>query len=176
MGFMNFMGKMIAGKPVFEVPPEENQTSSQAADVSATSSADEPTEHIDGGERIGPDGKKVIAEAEVVQIENHYSGENLEIWARIRNNSSFRVFLDKIDFLGLKTELDRDLQPGEEWEYKIWRGKMLDNDNYPNAELYYRDNESGDYFLAYHQIHYGSPDGKHYEVQRLQIIRPVKDI
>lgn len=171
MGFMDFMGKMISGQPVFD------ENSQQKAPTSQDSGQTPPQERVTHGARFDASGRKVIAEAEVTRVETHERGSNIELWGHIKNTSAYPVFLDKINLLGRLTELDYELRPGEEREYRLYNGPAPKHDSYRNAELYYRDQASNDYFLAYHQIHYGgNSDGKTYDVLDLRLIRPIKDI
>lgn len=163
MGFFDAMGKMIAGKPVFEA----EQTSADSG---------QHGEEVRDGARYDENDHKVVAVAEVTRVETHESGANMELWATIENQSNFAIFLDKIVLLGQTTQLDREMRAGESREYRVYRGPQLTHDNYPTAELYYRDEASRDYFLAYHQIMYGSDGKGDYDVRDLKLIRPIKDI
>lgn len=121
-------------------------------------------------------GNKIIPEAEITSCETHLKGENCEVWANIRNNSAFEIELDAVRVLGNKTELDRRLLPGDEHKFKIFTGAMPRDDHSREAELYYKNVKSGDYFCARHIIEYQYESDGTYIIEEMRIVRPIRDV
>jgi len=159
MGFLDKLGRFMQGKPIFEALP--------------ASPGDSTPKQQQKDENRGP---KYIPKVKVREIETHNIGSHIRIAARIVNDSSERVELDKIRLLGTEKKLDTWLNAGEEREMTIFEGDRLNHRNYDDAWLDYRD-ESGDYFQQYHTVEFNAQqsDGT-YEVRRIQAAGPVKDI
>lgn len=170
MGFFDAMKKMVQGKPVFEVP--QSGQARQADGESTDTSGD----RVQRGQRIDNNGYKVIPEATFFGVEPRYSGDYVQLWVSVRNLSQHPIFLDKSYIFGVKQELDYPLPPGGMREFMIFNGKQIRNDSYKYAELYYRDDESGDYFCAAHMIQYNHQSDGTYDVVDLDLIRPIKDV
>jgi len=180
MGFWDVAKRMIQGKPAFEAPQEkpQKQFDEWGDPVEPTTQADDSVgdqERVHRNQRV-KGGYKVVAEAAIVGVRPHYSGDYVELWARIRNLSHFDIMLDKIYIFGAKQELDYVLTPGNEREFMIYQGKKLMHNSYKYAELYYRDQGSGDYFCAAHMIEYRHESDGSFEVVDLELVRPVKDV
>lgn len=183
MGFWDAMKKMAQGKPVFEVPSstQKGKVVDEWGDPvqdpdPLTADDSEQGDRIHRNQRIDSSGQKIIPEIEIIQVEPRYSGEFVEVWVTIRNQSPYPVFLDKSYIFGAKQELDYPLSPGAQREFSIYRGKQLTNDSYKYAEVYYRDDESGDYFCAAHMIIYDHQSDGRYEVADMRLVRPIKDV
>lgn len=178
MGFFDAAKKILNGQPVFEDPNGEASTvnSRQAGQAQSSVPLPPPAETISYGSRKDNRGQKIVPETEVIEVETHESGMDMEVWATIKNTASFPVFLDKSVVLGQKIELDRELRPGEQHEVRVFRGPRPTNEGYKRAELYYRDQGSGDYFLANHQIEYRYQNDGTRTIRALRLIRPIKDV
>ncbi|HET6622545.1 MAG TPA: hypothetical protein VFG56_01275 [Candidatus Saccharimonadales bacterium] len=170
MGFWTVVGRLIAGKPAFEVPNNTRQTD-------RTDVAPAPVNgRIDHGRRLDSSGRKIIPEAQLVRSEYHVSGEHLQVSAFIRNNSRVQIEIDKVNIFGRLYQVNRWLNPGEEHETVVYRGPHLKSDAYKMGELYYKDCQSGDYFCALHQVDYRrEPDGS-FLPHGFHLIHPIKDI
>lgn len=172
MGFFDAMKKMVQGKPVFEV----DQTEAKKWENS-TPDPQQNEEKIHRSVRYNTaDGRKIIPEACFTKVEPRYSGDNIEVWATAQNTSQYPIFLDKCYIFGVKQELDYPLQPGGVREFMIYRGKQRRDDSYKYAELYYKDEGSGDYFCAAHMIQYDHQSDGSYDIVDLDLIRPIKDV
>lgn len=179
MGFWDIAKRMAQGKPAFEVPAEYKKQQDdwgEGAQDDPASVVDQNGQRVHRNQRIGRDGQKVIAEAEIVEVKPRYSGEYVELWVTIRNNSQFDIMLDKITTLGTTQELDYPLSLGGTREFMVYKGLKPKTDAYKYAELYYRDQASGDYFCAMHMIVYRHESDGTCEVTEMNIVRPVKDI
>lgn len=181
MGFFDFAKKMVNGQPVFDDQAQDNWKEMGDGGQAPTKtdrlpSSQSPRETISHGSRKDVRGQKVVPEVEVVEVEVHESGADMEVWATIKNLANFPVFLDKSVMLGQKIELDRELGAGERHECKVFRGPRPTHEHYKTAEIYYRDQASGDYFLAYHQIEYRYQTDGTRTVRALRLVRPIKDV
>lgn len=173
MGVWNFLTKMAQGKPVFENPQDESRHHVDDKPV-IDPHVVQPAPLIPP--RIDQHGNKICPEVTIVSCEYHLSGENIEIWVSIRNNAPFVMNLDKIRLLGITTELDHQLRVGELREFRIYFGPKLGNTSYRDADLYYCDVQTGDYFCAQHYIDYRlDGDGK-YIPQHFRLVHPIKDV
>lgn len=174
MGFWDAMKKMAQGKPVFEVSAEDTKELGNPETDSSTLSE---SEKIKRNVRYSTaNGQKIIPEVEFARVEPRYSGNNVELWATVRNISQYPVFLDKSYIFGVKEELDYPLSPGGSRDFRIYRGQQRRDDAHKYAELYYRDEGSGDYFCAAHMIKYDHQLDGAYDVVDLDLIRPIKDV
>lgn len=183
MGFWDVTKRLLQGKPAFEVPgsPQKGKAVDEWGDPvqdpdPVTSDDSESGERIHRNQRVNSQGYKIVPEAEIIRVEPRYSGDAVELWVTIRNQSQYPVFLDKSYVFGVKQELDYPLPAGGQREFSIYRGKQLMNDGYKYAELYYRDDGSGDYFCATHMIVYDHRSDGTYEVDDLKLVRPIKDV
>lgn len=163
MGFWDVTKRMIRGKPAFEVPPASPTMSGSSQQVPGQADV-----------RHDISGNKVIPEVWVGRCKYHLDGSHMQVYAHIANTTSVPIFLDKINLINQTRELDYELQPGREWEFRIYDGPAPTNGAYTEANLYYRDNGDGDYFRARHFIEYSLADGA-YCVEELHPVRPVID-
>lgn len=136
MGFLQGLGRILAGKPVFTaednnaLPPVDN-TSSQLDDKT-----------------VGAQGRKIIPEIDITRVRPTLSGSNLDVWATIQNTAEVPIFIDKIRFLGQKYELDRYMNPGDSHQCRIYKGSAFTNSPPSDASVDYRLEANGDYFQA----------------------------
>lgn len=177
MGFWDVTKRMLQGKPAFEMPPPDKGGWEEPADE-----ADKQPDDLQGGDRIhrnqriDSNGNKVIPEAEIVEVRPRYSGQYIELWVTIRNQSQIEVMLDKSFIFGVKQELDYPLPAGGQRDFLIYRGERRKDNGYKYAELYYRDEGSGDYFCAAHMIGYRHETDGTYDISALSLVRPIKDV
>ncbi len=166
MGFWSGLVKIAQGKPVFETPGEQDDDRQQAtakADVSTATA-------------VNSAGYKIIPEVSLEHCESHLNGDQMDVTVWVTNRSSVQIELDKVVILGLTTELDRILAPGEARELRFYRGKVPTNDDYHTANLYYKQMGSGDYFCADFTIEYDYDSQGFYEVEELHPVHPVRDV
>lgn len=164
MGFLDGLGRFVQGKPIFEVP-QDNQNS--------------PQQQQDGqsplAEQAPSSAPKTIPKVMIEQSEYNNSGSHTRVTARIKNQSEGLVDLDKIRLLGKSIDLNTQLQPGESREVNIYEGNRPDHDNYDDAYLVYKD-EAGDYFESYHTVEFRQENDGTYNVYQIRQSGPVKDV
>ncbi len=161
MGFLDGLGKMMQGKPVFEPP---SQSDAQGQSPSTEQSANTSTQ-----------GPKVIPLAQIERVEIHNNGSHMRVTVAIQNDSDAMIMLDKIRLLGTMKELDTQLRPGESREFNVYDNQRPNHRNYDDAQLDYRD-MSGDYFEARHTVEFRQEADNTYSVSRFRFVGPVKDI
>lgn len=182
MGFWDVTKRMLQGKPAFEVPQQpQGKTVDEWGDPvqdpdPLTADDSEWDERIHRNQRIDGSGVKIIPEVEVIEVTPRYSGDQVDLWVTVCNQSQYPVFLDKSYIFGVRQDLTYPLPSGGRRDFSIYRGKQPTNDGYKYAELYYRDDESGDYFCAAHMIVYEYQMDGTYRVNDMNLVRPIKDV
>ncbi|HEX8389817.1 MAG TPA: hypothetical protein VF597_00135 [Candidatus Saccharimonadales bacterium] len=185
--FWEITKRLLQGTPAFVAPPkphddwdDDSPTVDYAEDREAkrTQSATRPAHPIeqDPTKLYGEDGVKHFPKCECVRLKSHLSGTNIELWATIANQSKREVYVDKLELLGRTVQLDRELTPGEQHEFMVYRGPFFKHDDYTTANLYYRDDLSGDYVNAVHSIEYHYDPSHGYEPVELNHSGIYKDI
>lgn len=172
--FFEGFKRLLSGQPVFRqgedvdgvVYKEDKQTEEAVAQ-------EQPTTTVNAVEQPGP---KVIPVVTVTRVEYRLNGTNMDVSAHIKNTSATEVMVDKIMILGTSHGLNHVLSPGEEREFPIYNGPRPDNRNYTHCELQYRDQATGDYFSAIHNVEFEQEGDKTYIIRRIRFIPPVKDI
>lgn len=175
MGFWDVAKRVLQGKPGFDVPKpddwdDDHPTTDFAEDREAKRAQKNEASLYDAH------GNKQIPVVGVTHTKYHTSGAQIEVWAVIHNHSERTIMLDKIVMLGQSTELDYQLAPGHEREFRIYHGSRLTHDNYKKAGLYYKDTLSGDYFRADHLVGYKYESDKTYSVIELELLTPINDV
>lgn len=178
MGMWDVTKRLLTGKPAFEAPKSDDNdnwgddapTTDFAEDRQAKR-AEKTNESL-----YDTAGNKHIPVVGVVHTKYTMSGANTEVWATIHNHSERLVMLDKIMLLGQRTELDHELKPGQEREFRVYHGLRMTHDNYKKAELYYKDVLTGDYFRADHLVGYKYEADKTYSVDELELLTPINDV
>lgn len=156
MGFLDAVVKIIAGKPVFE--PEGQQSGS-------------------GGQSVTPPaGPKAIPVVRVGRVECNVSGQRLDVYADIHNESHDVVYLDRILLAGRNQELDSQLNAGQSRQYHIYAGPLLASPPHRNAELQYRKQADGDYFADFHEVRTKQEGSQGHLITELLLRGPVRDI
>ncbi len=173
MGAWDVFKNLVAGKPGFEAEPDHTWDDDKpTADFVEERQA--KREEAKGLYNSG--GVKQIPEAGVVRVKYNLSGTNVEVWATVKNLSDRPIELDKITLCGQRRELDYPLQPGGEREFSVYKGPSLAHDSYRSAELYYKDVGTGDYFRADHYVEYHFEQNGTYNVNSLELKRPIHDV
>lgn len=165
---------MIKGEPVFQDGDEATHTGAPQEDHFA----DKPTTGLGDAMKTTVDshGQKVIPEIAVHHVECHTSGDHLEVWVKVHNASNVRLFVDKIDAFGMRTEFDYDLAPGAERQLRVYRGPVLRNNSYQYADINYRSVEVGDYFQARFFVEYDYEHDGTYQPNDFNLQHPIRDI
>lgn len=178
MGFWEVTKRMLQGKPAFEVPKsDDNENWDDDAPTTDFAEDREAKRAKQTNQSLyDANGNKHIPIVGVSHTKYTLSGPNTEVWATIHNHSERSMMLDKIMLLGQRTELDHELGPGREREFRVYHGQRMVHDNYKKAELYYKDTLTGDYFRADHLVGYKYETDKTYSVDELELLTPINDV
>ena len=178
MGFWDVTKRMLQGKPAFEVPKsDDNENWDDDAPTTDFAEDREAKRAKQTNQSLyDANGNKHIPIVGVSHTKYTLSGPNTEVWATIHNHSERSMMLDKIILLGQRTELDHELGPGREREFRVYHGQRMVHDNYKKAELYYKDTLTGDYFRADHLVGYKYETDKTYSVDELELLTPINDV
>lgn len=160
MGLFGAIGKIIAGKPVFE-PEQKVANGGQSVDSTAATRPVSRTED------------PVVR---VKRVECRASGPRLEIFADIHNEAHEPIFLDRIILAGNRRELDSQLNAGQARQYLVYSGPLMSQPPKGYAEIHYRKQTDGDYFADYHEIRSRRIGDEGYEITELLMRGPVRDI
>ena len=177
MGIWDVTKRLIQGKPGFETPKDPDKWSDNddpTTDFSEDRQAKK--EQVYQASLTDKNGNKHTPVATIHRIRTIVSGNNSEVWVILKNESTRKVFLDKMTLLGVRFELDYPLNPGGEREFRVYRGAHLAHDHYKTAEIYYRDVLSGDYFRADHLLEYSFESDGSYELVDTKLITPIRDV
>ncbi|MBC7546928.1 hypothetical protein H7171_04255 [Candidatus Saccharibacteria bacterium] len=164
-GFFQSLKRIVKGEPVYR--PDEYD--GPVAGSSRPESSDAP-------EAIGAkqaSGYKLLPRVYIDEIKCEERGDRMECWAKIRNESEYEVFLDKIHVFGARRELDTNLRKDERREFLIFSDRRPTN-AYNKVELQYRDLE-GDYFVGMHDLEARKQGDGSYTIHRIKYIG-LKDI
>ena len=164
--FLEFMKKMVEGKPVFET--NDPKTENQLPAVPETQASIDPLirKHED----------HTFPVVEIKRVTTHLDGNNIQIYCHIQNMWEQEVMLDKIRLLGTKRELDTYLRPGENREFLVYKGPKIQHE-YHEAELDYKTSREGDYFQAVYEVTFTyNPADKTYTVNEMKLDLPIRDI
>lgn len=177
MGFWDVTKRIIQGKPAFEASQDPDDWSdNDEPTVDFAEDRQAKKEQVLETSLIDENGNKHIPPATIHRVRTLVNGNNAEVWMILKNESDRTVFLDKVTLLGVKFELDYPLKPGGEREFRVYRGALLTHDNYKTAELYYKDEASGDYFRADHLLEYSYESDGTYELVDTKLITPIRDV
>lgn len=159
MGFIDGVGRFLAGKPVFEPGDGTSQPQNQPPDQ--------------GQPQSGP---KEIPLVNIDRIEVNERGNDFTLDLFIKNNASVEIFVDKVSVFGATREVDYTLRPGEMREFHdFYKGQKFNHSNYNRCEVYYRTLQ-GDNFMTNHVVEYQSKGDGIYDIKNIKFVGPVKDL
>lgn len=153
MGFVDGLGRLLSGKPVFEAPGDNGGVSSEASPKMSG---------------------KYVPRVVVVRAQTSVRGADMEVSVEIKNESSEDVFVDKIRVFDRTVEIDMHMNSGQITEVTVYRGPTFDRQKSAACELQYRKTD-GDYFAMQHIVAYGFRDGA-YVVDNIRPAGSVSDI
>src|SRR3954468_16519174 len=145
--FLNFMRKMVEGKPVFD---DQNKSESSQSDIpdSPFGAPVLPTNSTppDGqASTIVKHEESTFPVVEVRRVKTHDDGTNVQIYCQLQNTWHEELLIDKIRLLNTKVELDFHLPPGDVRDFLVYKGPRL-RDEDKHAEIDYCTSRGKDYF------------------------------
>lgn len=155
MGFFGALGKILAGKPIYDTT---------APAPAGAASPQQPT---------GPVAVPVVR---ITRIESPVvGGGQMEINFDLHNESATTVFVDKVRLLGTARELDTDLAPGQVRELPVYHGTPPQTEANHYAEVQYR-SPSGRYYIAQHEIRYHREADGVLHLAECHLIMPIREL
>lgn len=176
MGFWDVTKRVFSGKPGFEVPKSDDSWDSDEPTTDFAEERQAKRQQAETDSLIDAKGYKQPPVVSLTNVKSDRSDRFLELWVTIRNQSDRDVILDKIVILGAKMGLNYPLGAGDQRVFRAYRGQVPTSDAYKKAELYYKDEPTGDYFRADHLVQYQYEADKTYEVVDFDLIEPIYDI
>ena len=158
MGIFGAFGRALMGKPAYTPEQVSKEASSEAGQPAASA------------------GPKTIPTVRIGRVENHASGQRLDVYADIHNESGEAIFIDRALLLGMRRELDSQLRPGESRQFVLYSGPLLMRQPSGYVELQYRKQSDGDYFANYHVIRSRQEGAQGFIITECLPAGPVKDI
>lgn len=152
MGFMDGLGRMIQGKPVF-VDGQQQQSVNEPQQAS---------------------GEKIIPKVFVIRADCNVSNGHMELRVHIKNESQVEVHADNIRIFETVVQLDRNIHPNETADFTVYNGPAMQDDDKNKCELKYRTTD-GDYFAMQHVVEYGFNNNT-YVVHNIRPVGPINDI
>jgi hypothetical protein len=166
MGFLDFVNRMVQGKPVFE----DSSTQKPSSNTGQSLTNPEPLSGINKAD------EHTFPVVKVTKVINHEDSTKLRIYCRFLNTWPEEIMLDKIRLLGTTRELDSFLRGGEDHEFLVYDGPKLQKE-YHEAQLDYKTQREADYFQATFDVvfNYHGSD-KTYTVSEMHLRQPIRDI
>ena len=169
MGFFQGLGRMIAGKPVFETPAGQDK----AAPPQSGSTTLQP----DASHRfVDEHGYKVVPRIELTHVQSHINGHTMIVTAWATNTSSERVRLDYATIMGQKQTILRELTPGQAHEIKLYSGPVAQNEHNSRAELVFRLIATDDLFDIIYYAQFHRESNGDFFIDELRPDGPTRDI
>jgi hypothetical protein len=170
MGFFEGFKRVLQGKPVYTPEDVEQQQGT------VPQNDEQPLPGVAAPVQPLPVGPKLIPIVRIGRVEPRVSGQRLDVYADLHNESTEQIFLDKIMLLGVTHQLDRQLSSGESHQFLIYSGPLLVSPPAGYAEIHYRKQADGDYFACYHQIRVRQEADGTYTITEFLLQGPIKDI
>lgn len=188
--FWGVIRRLIVGEPAFQNQPHSTDNKKAEHDNWDDSPVLDPMESksgIDFGQLPPPKtevvpldthGQKVIPEAYIVECAPKVHGDTaMDVWVTVRNSSSTVIEITSIELLGQKRSMSQTLGGGQERQILAYTGVLPTDNSQHTAYLRYKVSDGGDYFQADHTIHYDYDDEhKKYHPERLELVRPIRDV
>ncbi len=153
MGFMDGLGRMLQGKPVFVDTNQQGQPSNEPQQVN---------------------GEKIIPKVYIARTDCNVNNGRMELRVHVKNESPVEVHADNIRIFETVVQLDRNIHPSEIADFTVYNGPVMQDDNKNKCELKYRTTD-GDYFATQHVVEYGFNNNT-YLVHNIRPVGPVNDI
>jgi hypothetical protein len=157
MGFFGALGRIVQGKPVFEV----NQPPAQQPTMSA--GMPQAPQQASGGQKIYP-------QVSIERTQYHTHGANMDLDISLQNRSQGQVDLDRLEIFGTSRDLGTFLRPGEEREFRVYSGPRLNNTSMSNVQLYIRD-VAGDVFCVDFHVDFKAEADRTYTTDHIRYVR-----
>jgi len=170
MGFLGGLGRLIAGKPVFEddggsQTPKRNDTTASSV-----------TPASQGQTSVDERGYKVIPQIELSHFHTNRDGSRMtfEVW--LTNHSDEIIRIDSAEIGGQKQVFNRQLGSRESHQFVLYNGEVRHDDHDHHARIVYRLVRSDDLFEEEYFITYARESDSTYIIDELRRDGPTRDI
>lgn len=110
------------------------------------------------------------------RIESQWNGPGLNLYVDTVNESPVQIFVDWVNLMGTKRQLDVQLRPGQTRQLLLYSGPRFQNRPEGYVEVQYRTVQDGDYFMNYHEIRSEQEGERGWRVTEILQRGPVKDL
>lgn len=169
MGFWGSLGKIVAGKPVYDDTSVRDRLYPSSEDTQASAQPPKST-------FIDANGNKIVPEVSFKRLKAHANGSRVTVRAWATNDSQFELELTKIELLGQHRDIRRRLRPSESHEVIVYDGAVRTHDHDRHARLYYKIHQNDDLFLADYEIEYHRESNGTYTLEDLHRDNGPRDI
>jgi hypothetical protein len=177
-GFFKFMGRLMAGKPIYD--PNDQPTGQPSMNAPGGPLPGQPQVPPQAQAPASPIHKGDASTFPVVEVQRvvtHVSGNAMQVGCWLCNRSPMQIILDRFRLLGGEIRLTDDLRPNQAHEYIVYRGPLLRNRESDVAVLHYRTASGGDYFEAtYDLVFRYDGNSQTYTVDEMRLHPPIRDI
>lgn len=170
MGFLNGLGRLIAGKPVFETPAPQGEVSDRLEPDVKQPPADPGKTPTDAH------GNKIIPKLKVSNLRTRRDGNQMTTTVWITNTSNELVRIDSTSVANQKQVSGRELGPGQGYEFLVYRGPVQTSEQYSQAHIVYRLVRSDDLFQEEYFVEYNLESDGAYTLEELHEDGPTRDI
>ncbi len=159
MGFLNELGRLVQGKPMYT--PEDVKSEEQQFTATTTP---------------GVNPRNVIPVVSLTEADTRPDGNKVDIYGTVKNESSETLRVKAIHLLGMDRKLDIELSPRESNEVLLFNNvPKLRSQPKGQANLDYV-TESGNYLQSRHEIRYERENDGDFIITDFVLRLPIKDI
>ena len=160
MGFFGDLGKALTGQQVGQVTPQLQGTSAPQS-----------------GGTVDASGRKIIPHITVKNLRSDRQGDRMTVRAWIVNESPDQIIrIDTSYLLKQKQTHEREINPGDSHELKLYDGPTPRDEHEHEAQIVYRLKANGDLFMEDYRIEYNLESDGSRTVEELHSDGPVRDI
>lgn len=168
--FFESLLRMFKGEPVFN-PNDGKEPLSQG----------KPPEHLveqsqQQAEQTATKGPKLLPQVMIERWQVVEEGGGLHAEFLIKNYSKVPVVLQRIELLGTRDELGRQLDPGEEYEYVFEMHQRPKDQSVRECRVYFKGEYEGDYFCSVHNVEFEKLPDNTYNILRFRFVPPIRDV
>lgn len=180
MGLLSGLGRLIAGKPVFQAGDKpaglgSAESRGQLKPDSPTSSADVSSLSTDPP-LFDERGRKIIPAIRVSNLVNNRNGSRVTTTAWINNDSDERIRINEVSAAGQRQLLNYDLEPRTGRELKVYDGPLMTDDSRHDGRIRYQLLRSNDLFEALYRLEFYRESDGAYMLEDFHQTGPVRDI
>ncbi|MBC7764147.1 hypothetical protein H7Y29_00355 [Microbacteriaceae bacterium] len=159
MGFMQNLGKLVNGEPMFTAEPSAPATQPETT-VGTTQS----------------NNAKVIPTIQLSNFKTSRNGSEMitEFW--LQNTSNEQIRIESIMILGQKRDLHHYLEPNQEHQFIVYKGPAPKDTHNDDAEIYFRCERTNDYFKNKYMVEFDHQSDSTYNIDEFHQEGPTHDI